>query len=138
MAKQDLTLGFLFYDKCKNRELFGIAATGAYGAAFDTTGQIATYDYYGEGGTAGTPGIFGGVQIAGSNAQTTQDMQGPFNAYNASVADGPGGGLDYFSGKSLDGCKDVKGGGFALGGGVGANAFVGQTTTGLGNVGHQW
>jgi len=117
----------------------GAAGTAGVGAAFDTTGQIATYGYYGGAAAYGTFGANGGVQFAGSNADTVQDLGGKFNDYSLTAADGPGGSLGYFSGKNADGCKNVKGGSLTIGGGTpGGYLSVGQTNTYIGPVGHLW
>lgn len=116
----------------------GAAGTVGVGAAFDTTGQLATYGYYGGAAAYGTFGADGGVQFAGSNADTVQDLGGKFNDYGLTAADGPGGSLGYFSGKNANGCKDVKGGSLTIGGGAGGYLSVGQTNTYIGPSGHIW
>ncbi|MEW9573810.1 RHS repeat-associated core domain-containing protein [Rhodanobacter sp. Si-c] len=136
-----LQLGFsLQYSLTIPGTSIGISGMIGIGAAFDSHGQIAPYFYVpnGPGGSIGTNGGSAGVQVEVSNADTVYDLAGPFTNIAASGGDGMGGSLDGFWGKDHTGCQNVIGGGLTLGGGVGANAFMGPTTTTLGPVGHLW
>ncbi|MET4570952.1 RHS repeat-associated core domain-containing protein, partial [Rhodanobacter soli] len=136
-----LQLGFsLQYSLTIPGTSLGVSGMVGIGAAFDTKGEIAAYVYVpsGPGGSIGTSGGSAGVQVEVSNADTVNDLAGPFTNLAASGGEGAGGSLDEFWGKDHTGCKDVTGVGVTLGGGVGANAFMGPTTTTLGSVGHLW
>jgi len=111
--------------------------TGGVGFAIDGNGDITTYGYRGPGGALGTPGISGGVHAAVSNADTVCDLAGPFK--NVSLGGGwdPDATGDAFWGSGSHG-QPVMGGGLTLGGGLGASAFIGQTRTTLGAIGHLW
>ncbi|MHB8624445.1 MAG: RHS repeat-associated core domain-containing protein [Sulfuricaulis sp.] len=115
----------------------GIGVTGGFGFAIDGHGNITTYGYGGKGGALGTPGASGGVQIAVSNGNTVCDLVGPFNNANLGGGWGPDATGDAFWGTGSQGQR-VEGGGLTIGGGIGGSAFVGQTNTQLGNIGHLW
>ena len=115
----------------------GIGVTGGFGFAIDGHGNITTYGYRGKGGALGTPGASGGVQIAVSNGNTVCDLAGPFNNANLGGGWGPDATGDAFWGTGSQGQR-VEGGGLTIGGGIGGSAFVGQTNTQLGNIGHLW
>jgi RHS repeat-associated protein len=116
----------------------GIAGSAGVGAAFDSTGQIAPYYYYGGGAGAGTSGADGGVQLAVSDANTVQDLAGPFANYSIDGGVGAGGNVDGFWGSDSTGCKVVRGGGVTIGGGGGAFIFSGITKTVVGTAGRLW
>lgn len=116
----------------------GFSGVAGIGAAFDTHGGIAPYAYYGAGASGGTSGADGGVQVAVSNADTVQDLAGPFKNFSANGGIGEGGAADAFWGKNHTGCKDVKGAGLTIGGGAGAYIFGGVTNTLIGPSGSLW
>lgn len=110
----------------------GFSVTGGYGLAIDDQGGVAWYHYSGggdsfnPGGPAGA-GASGGAQWAYSNAQTVDDLKGPFGNWSEGGGDGFGGSADFFHGSSQDG--PVTGAGFTAGFGAGFGAFAGGTYT---------
>jgi hypothetical protein len=115
----------------------GIGGTAGFGFAIDGHGNITTYGFSGGGGALGTPGLSGGVQVAGSNADSVCDLKDKFN--NVSLGGGWGADAtgDAFWGSGSQG-QLVQGAGLTLGAGIGGTAFSGQTTTTLGPIGHLW
>jgi len=101
----------------------GLVGTGI---AIDSSGNIAVYSYGGAGAGVGL-NEGAGVSVQASNAQTVQDLSGPF--LNTSVSGGVvvGGTLDGFTGPSDHG--QVWGGGFTVGEDVGASVLIGGTVT---------
>jgi RHS repeat-associated protein len=115
----------------------GFGYTGGFGFAIDGHGDITSYSYRGPGAAFGTPGISGGVHAAVSNGNSVCDLAGPFHNVSLGGGWGPDATGDGFWGTGSNGQR-VEGGGLTLGAGIGASAFVGQTTTTLGSVGHLW
>ena len=109
-------------------QLGPVAIPVGAGLAFDRHGSVAGYDYAGGGTGSGNSGV-AGPSIQLSNAQTTQDLSGPFNSGSATFGDGFGGTVDVFTGSSAHG--DVAGGGVTLGPGGGASVFGGKTGTNI-------
>lgn len=115
----------------------GIGGTAGVGFAIDGNGNIATYSYGGGGGALGTPGFSGGAQASVSNANTICDLAGPFRNLSLGGGWGPDATGDAFWGQGTQG-QLVSGAGISLGGGLGADAFSGETNTTLGPIGHLW
>ena len=115
----------------------GLNIQGGFGAAIDSSGNIAPYSYGGGGGYLGTPGFSGGVQASVSDAKTICDLKGPFVNQSITVGVGPQMSVDGFQ-SSTSSNPDIKGYGVTVGGGFEAGYTYGETYTGLGSVGHLW
>ncbi len=108
--------------------------TGSAGIAFDGSGNIGVYTTGGGGAGAGG-GVSGGVSVSGSNAQTINDLSGPFNQVSLGGGWGPNASGDAFTGSSPNGT--VHGGGVTVGPGLsagGSTTITGTNITPLFNV----
>ena len=103
-----------------------LGGLAGFGVAIDTQGNIALYSYGGGGGGAGANEGYG-ISVQTSNAQTVNDLSGPFINTSASGGLVAGGTADTFYGNSPQG--PVTGGGVTLGEDVGASALIGGTYT---------
>jgi RHS repeat-associated protein len=114
--------------------IIGGTLNASGGFAIDSNGNIATYGATGAGGSLGGQGSIG-VTVAVSNAQTVNDLAGPFLNVSGSGGAGAFAGADGFVGNSPHGI--VTGGGVTAGAGIGGSvgANVTNTTiTPLGNI----
>jgi hypothetical protein len=105
------------------------------GIAIDSSGNIGTYTYYGAGVGVGEH-VSGGVNVAGSNAKTICDLNGPFS--NQSLGGGAGldASVDTFSGSSNNGT--IIGAGITLGAGLGLGGSSTITNTTVTPLGDLW
>lgn len=110
-----------------NVQIGPINLNGTYGIVADTNGNVGTYAVGGVAGGAGAE-AFGGLNVAVSNADTIQDIAGPFGNVSASIGNGIAGGVDAFSGQGSQG-QPVAGAGFSIGVGGGADYSVGGSGT---------
>jgi len=107
--------------------IFGAGSVvGSAGIAIDSHGNVGLYYEGGAGAGYGGKGQ-GGILIHGSNAETIDDLQGPF--FNASFGAGEGAdvSIDGFFGDSAHG--RVVGGGVTLGLGLGVGGSTTYTKT---------
>jgi hypothetical protein len=74
---------------------FGVSGTGFAGIAFDGQGNIAPYFGGGLGAGIGAGGS-GGVQLAGSDADSICDLQKSFGNASVGIGDGVSGTVDGF------------------------------------------
>jgi RHS repeat-associated protein len=107
--------------------LIPIAGTGGVGVATDGMGDVGIYVYFGYGGALGS-GLSGGFQAWDSNANTINDIAGPFNNLSVGGGEVVGGSVDTFEGSDNAG-NQVVGAGGTVGGGAGLSVFAGTTTT---------
>jgi len=105
-----------------NGQLGPFSFTGSAGIAVDGSGNVGVYSTGGGGAGAGTA-VSGGVSVSASNAQTINDLSGPFNQVSLGGGWGPNASGDAFTGSSPNGV--VLGGGITVGAGLG----VGGSTT---------
>jgi RHS repeat-associated protein len=107
--------------------LWGISIPAGLGFVVDTSGNVGFYIYSGPGVTLGGASADAGISIQVSNAQTINDLSGPFLNASAHGGVGLGGSVDYFRGPSEHG--QVSGVGVTVGAAVGASVTVGITNT---------
>lgn len=103
---------------------WGFAIPAGFGFATDTSGNFGFYGYSGVGITSGAD-VEAGISIQVSNAQTTNDLRGPF--LNARAGLGLGGSVDYFRGPSDNGW--VSGAGVTVSLAAGASVTAAVTGT---------
>ena len=101
---------------------------GAFGIAIDLEGNVSYISANGFGVGAGgkaSVGVSGGYS---PDAQTNNDLKGPFSNVSAGAGLGPSVSADVFFGNTNDG-RPVTGGGFTVGAGVGSGFTVTRTDT---------
>jgi RHS repeat-associated protein len=106
----------------------GASLSLSFGFAFDSSGGFGTYQAGGPGLGVGTGESWGLSLQLSPNSQTINDLSGPFNAVSAGLGAGAGGTVDGFTGTTTDG-RQIYGGGFTIGQGLGMTSFDGVTNT---------
>jgi hypothetical protein len=104
------------------------------GVAVDGFGNIGFYETGGPGVGIGLGESYGGTVQYSPNAQTINDLSGPFATVSAGLGAGIGGTVDAFTGTTDDG-RNVSGFGFTIGEGLGVTSFDGVTYTGVQPIG---
>ncbi len=105
---------------------FGLSGTFFAGVALDDSGNAAIYYGGGAGYGAGAGASIAG-DVAVSDAQTVNDLGGPFVSTNTGVGNGGNVGVTTFNGASDHGY--VVGGGVSGGIGLGGTSYAGPTNT---------
>ena len=111
-----------------NLQLGPAALQISSGFAVDNHGNIARIDVGGAGGGAGGRKS-GGVSIAASNADNVGQLSSWFNNASAGVAAGPSASIDVFQGRDDATGKNIVGGGFTFGAGLGGGCSAMRTYT---------
>jgi RHS repeat-associated protein len=96
------------------------------GVVVDSSGNVGTYTTGGGGLGVGAE-VSGGISVSGSNAQTINDLSGPFATGSLGGGWGPNASGDFFTGDSPHGW--VYGGGITVGAGLGAGGSSSITGT---------
>jgi RHS repeat-associated protein len=96
------------------------------GVVVDSSGNVGTYTTGGGGLGVGAE-VSGGISVSGSNAQTINDLSGPFATGSLGGGWGPNASGDFFTGDSPHGW--VYGGGVTVGAGLGAGGSSSITGT---------